>query len=52
MYIITGVTTRGKRFRRYCESYLYARCINLYRGTIWEAPYKHGKRKLIHRVWN
>lgn len=53
-YIVTGVTTDGRRFRliyTHCRHALYhVMHINLWRGSVWEEV--NGKRKLIKRVIN
>jgi hypothetical protein len=50
MYVVTGVTVQGKRFRIHTDNLMHAQCINLYRGSVWAVI--DGKRKLINRVWN
>lgn len=51
VYVVTGVDTRGIRFKpmRY-SSWFWANGINLYRGTKWLE--RNGKRYRIQRVWN
>jgi hypothetical protein len=50
-YVITGVDTKGKRFRMYTSTLFYADCINLWRGSVWEED-DNGKRRLLKRVYN
>jgi hypothetical protein len=50
-YIITGIDTRGKRFRIETSNRIYAEGINLYRGSKWEIL-PNGKKKLLVRVFN
>jgi hypothetical protein len=51
LYVVTGVTVHGKRFRPlYTDSYIYAMGINLWRGSVWKL--ENGKRRLIKRVYN
>lgn len=50
-YEVTGVSVHGKRFKIVTTNYLYARGINLYRGSVWERL-PNGKRRLLWRVWN
>lgn len=54
-FVVTGVTTNGKRFRQkypYDESGLFmTRGINLWRGSKWRED-SDGKRELLARVWN
>lgn len=50
-YEVTGVTVRGKRFKRTFQSLAHARMINLYRGTVWERM-SNGRRRVLWRVWN
>lgn len=50
MYVITGVTASGKRFRIETTNQVHAMGINLYRGSVWEVD--NGRRKLLKRIWN
>ena len=50
MYVVTGVTVQGKRFRIRTDNLLHAQGINLYRGSVWAVI--DGKKRLIKRVWN
>lgn len=50
MYIVTGVTIDGKRFRIVTPNQMHAFGINLYRGTVWFSDM--GKRHILRRVWN
>ena len=49
-YVVTGVDTRGRRFKRTFDSWRWAAGINLYRGSKWLV--RDGKRRLIQRVCN
>ncbi len=51
-YEVTGVDVHGRRFpvKRF-NRLTHARCINLYRGTVWERK-PDGKRVALWRVWN
>ncbi len=51
IYHITGVDTKGKRFRIITDNVIHAQGINLYRGSKWEIL-PNGKRKLLVRVYN
>ena len=50
LYLVTGVTRSGKRFRLKYSSWRMANCINLYNGSVWLL--RDGKRHLIDRVYN
>lgn len=50
VYVVTGVTTNGKRFSIKAELWANAQCINLFRGSRWLLRY--GKRYLLQRVYN
>ncbi len=50
LYVVTGVTTDGKRFAGTYSSWAHASGINLYRGSKWLL--RDGKRKLITRTFN
>lgn len=50
-YIVTGIDTRGKRFKALrFDSWYHARCINLYRGNYWLL--RNNRRYRIQSVWN
>ena len=50
-YVVTGITTDGKRFRKLALNWYYANSINLWRGSVW--GYKaDGHRTLLKRVTN
>ena len=49
-YVVTGVTTDGKRFKRTYDSWRWAQAINLHRGTKWLL--RDGKRYRIVSVYN
>ncbi len=49
-FVVTGVTTRGKRFTQKYVSIYNAFNINLFRGNVWGV--KDGKRQKIKSVWN
>lgn len=51
-YVVTGITTDGRRFKLQYRSYIMANSINLYRGSLWERHKATGKRKLLKRVYN
>jgi len=51
-YLVTGVTTDGKRFSMSFLEQKWAFGINLYRGSVWEVHKESGKRRLLRRVWN
>ena len=52
-YEITGVLTNGRtRFKIHTNSFMYARGINLYRGTRWFILPGETKRRVWERVWN
>jgi len=51
MWEVTGVDVNGKRFKIVTNNYLYAKGINLYRGSVWQR-YSDGTRRLLWRVWN
>jgi hypothetical protein len=49
-FVVTGVTTNGKRFKyRYIMPGM-AFAINLYRGSVWGV--KGNKKQLLKRVYN
>lgn len=51
IYVVTGVDSRGKRFKPiHTTAWHWANGINLYRGTKWLK--RDGKRYRIQRVWN
>lgn len=51
LYVVTGVDRNGKRLKaRTFNSWLHARCINLYRGNKWLL--RDGRRYRIQSVWN
>lgn len=47
-YIVTGITTSGKRFRLEYKNFYFANGINLYKGSLWRE--QNGKRKLLKKV--
>jgi hypothetical protein len=49
-YDVTGQTRDGKRFRMVFDRYATARCINLWRGSVWLR--RGSKRYLITRTYN
>lgn len=49
-YLVTGVDTRGKRFRLCFDEWRQAKCINLFRGSRWLL--RAGRRYLIQSVSN
>jgi hypothetical protein len=49
-YVVTGVTTNGKRFRRITDNWIFAEGINLWRGSKWLL--RDGKRYLLNRFRN
>lgn len=49
-YIVTGVTTSGKRFRFSTDRWPLASAINVYRGTYWLA--RDGRRHRISARYN
>ena len=51
-YEVTGVDTRGKRFKLVYASCMMAMCINLWRGSVWERDLNTNKRRRIKQVWN
>lgn len=53
-YIVTGVTTSGKRFKRSFDKdgVYWAMGINLWNGSVWGIKISDGKRQLIKRVYN
>jgi len=50
MYIVTGITIDGKRFKIVTDSKIHAHGINLWRGSVWIET-NGGKRKLLKRVY-
>ncbi len=51
-YEVTGVTVNGQRFKAMrFKTLTQARCINLYRGTVWERQ-SDGTRRVLWQVWN
>ena len=50
LYLATGVTADGKRFRVSNVSWRYIQSINLWKGSRWLV--RGGKRYLIDRVTN
>ena len=50
LYICTGVTTSGKRFRFITSHWSAANGINIFRGTKWLL--RDGKRHIIQRCYN
>ena len=48
---VTGVNTRGKRFKIVARSWAYANAINLYRGHVW-GVLESGKRIMLKEVYN
>ena len=50
VYLVTGVTRTGSRFRVETESLMHALGINLWRGTVWEIV--EGHKKKIRTVSN
>lgn len=48
---ITGVDRAGKRFRICTDNAVYARGINVWRGTKWELDDK-GNYRVICRIYN
>jgi len=50
-YLVTGVDTRGKRFKALrFDNWNQAKCINLYRGTYWLL--RNNRRYRIMSVYN
>lgn len=47
---LTGVDCDGKRFVRTSPSLAYLRCINAWRGTMWEI--KDGKTRKLWTIHN
>jgi hypothetical protein len=39
------------RFTKVCSTQTHARCINIWRGNLWEV-YTDGTKKLLYKVWN
>jgi len=50
VYHVTGVDTRGRRFKITTASWLHARGINVWNGSRWLV--RDGRRTLIERVYN
>jgi hypothetical protein len=49
-YHVTGVDTRGRRFKIVTTSWMHARGINVWNGSRWLV--RDGRRTLIERVYN
>jgi hypothetical protein len=41
----------NRRFTSTHSTQFHARCINIWRGNLWEV-YTNGKKKLLYKVWN
>jgi hypothetical protein len=50
VYIATGITVDGKKFKMESKSWWYINGINLYRGTKWLK--RDGKKYKIQAVYN
>ena len=50
IYLVTGVTRDGKRFRRMYASWFFADGINLWKGSKWLI--RDNKRYLLNRIHN
>ena len=50
-YIVTGVDTYGKRFRKEYSEPQWAFGINLFQGSVWGVCKRTKKRKLLKRVY-
>jgi len=50
-YEVTGVDCQGKRFKIVTTNAVYARGINVWRGTKW-GVLESGKRKVLTRAYN
>jgi len=50
-YHITGIDTRGKRFKIVTDNPIHAQGINLFNGTKW-IVFTDGRREIIQRVIN
>ena len=49
-YLVTGVDTAGKRFKKTFDNWFSAKAINVYRGSRWLL--RGGRRWLIQRIYN
>jgi hypothetical protein len=50
-FIVTGVTSWGKRFKVEYSEPQWAFGINLWKGSIWGVSKETGKRKLLKRAY-
>lgn len=50
-YVVTGVDTKGKRFKLAYKTWFMASCINVWRGSKWGVT-SEGKRFLLQRITN
>jgi hypothetical protein len=52
VFVVTGITVDGRRFRVRTPSYYHATGINLYRGTVWYILPNETTRHILYRVFN